>query len=380
MNSRRIFAALVVTIGFISGCQEDREITPNPAASESDELNKDALARQVVDLLNHDASRNKVVSLLESEKVGMRLSDIVNNIEHESRSLKELKTSVGKFEENLSDNSPDKIEIPELWMYNPGKEITKQNLLVAYPPSGDESKWDKAVAYTLSGEIVYLDPFSAPDVPVIVVETSGYEAFKLEIAYVNKILKEEGLQAKRSADLSNNKTAASGLETTMLSKIYLNDDKEPWISGAAEIYAITSGIRNSDNEPEVAVIPMYYLDHDKKYYYPNQIMLFWDDYAYTAANIHLYEKDDNHSYKELTQLIVDGVAEVVGSLSGKTWVAALGEVASAIIEVMPDSWFTNEDDYVDSFYTIEKNKYYYNYDGANGNAMVSLDPYFVNPN
>ena len=42
---------------------------------------------------------------------------------------------------------------------------------------------------------------------------------------------------------------------------------------------------------------------------------------------------------------------------------------------MPSEWFTDDDDYVDSFYTIEKNKPYTNYYGAAGNAKVNLRPF-----
>lgn len=122
---------------------------------------------------------------------------------------------------------------------------------------------------------------------------------------------------------------------------------------------------------------MPYLDKDKNDYYPNQILLFWDDYAYQAANIQLYEQDSNYNYKELVKIIVDGVFEITGILTAEPWLVALGKIASAIVDVMPDAWYTDNDDYVDSFYTIEKNKSYSNYYGAAGNAKVSMAPFFV---
>lgn len=42
---------------------------------------------------------------------------------------------------------------------------------------------------------------------------------------------------------------------------------------------------------------------------------------------------------------------------------------------MPSGWFANDDDYVDSFYTLEKGRYYTGYLGAARNATLSLAPY-----
>ena len=249
------------------------------------------------------------------------------------------------------------------------------------PPYEEEDQMKPIKAFNLNGETIYLDPVNAPNFPVIVVETSGFEALKVETEFMNKFFKEAGLQTGEAIEkLSNANKNREGLETTKLDKIRLNDDQEPWISGAAEIYAITSGIRNSDNEPEIKVIPMYYLDEDDKDYYPNQVLLFWDDYAYQAANIQLFEKDDNTSYQDLASAIVNGVFQIAGTLSGQPWVNVLGQVANAILEAMPEQWFTNNDDYVDSFYTIEKNKNYTNYYGASGNAKVNLSPFFIQSN
>lgn len=201
---------------------------------------------------------------------------------------------------------------------------------------------------------------------------------------MNKYLREEGVQNMRFANGKPNLDARAaenaGLETTKLDKIRLNNDEEPWISGAAEVYAITSGIKDAGNKPEIKVIPMYYLDYDGTDYYPNQILLFWNDYKYQAANIQLFEKDDNVNYKSLVSTIVSGVFQIIGTVSTQPWVNVLGQVAGAIIQAMPDQWYTNNDDYVDSFYTIEKNKRYTNHYGARGNAKVNLSPFFVAAN
>ena len=47
---------------------------------------------------------------------------------------------------------------------------------------------------------------------------------------------------------------------------------------------------------------------------------------------------------------------------------------------MPAGWFSNDDDYVDSFYTLEKGRTYTNLRGVSGNATVTLTPYYLQPN
>ena len=42
---------------------------------------------------------------------------------------------------------------------------------------------------------------------------------------------------------------------------------------------------------------------------------------------------------------------------------------------MPSSWFSNDDDYVDSYYTLEKDRGYVNHVGAADDATVTLSPY-----
>jgi hypothetical protein len=57
--------------------------------------------------------------------------------------------------------------------------------------------------------------------------------------------------------------------------------------------------------------------------------------------------------------------------------AVIGQVATAILQAMPAGWFSNDDDYVDSFYTIERGRTYDNHRGAANNATVTLSPYLL---
>ncbi|WP_299107444.1 DUF3103 family protein [uncultured Tenacibaculum sp.] len=392
MRIPRILLGMAIASILLVSCNNSEELTKNPTneLSNLDLVNKKEVTLDFIDLMKNDDFKKVTLEMLSKQKPSVEMSKILDGASgfvSEQKAFKDLdnKTSELKSKAN-AETAPEKIEILEVWMHLPeGVDARASNdLLFSFAPKGEENDWKQIEAYTLDKELVYLDAHEAPNRPVIVIETDGFETLKKEVEYMNKFLREEGVQNNRfnGKKIMNvvNPAKTSGLETTKLNKIRLNDDEEPWISGAAEVYAITSGIKDDSKSPEIKIIPMYYLDYDGTDYYPNQVLLFWDDYKYQAANIQLFEKDDNVNYKDLVSTIVSGVFQIIGTVSTQPWVNVLGQVAGAIIQAMPNSWYTNNDDYVDSFYTIEKNKSYNNHYGARGNAKVNLAPYFIASN
>lgn len=258
---------------------------------------------------------------------------------------------------------------PEVWLYEPaaGKRGANSDLLIAYPPAGDDKRWRTVEALSVDGDWRTLDAHTAPDAPVLVVRVNGRFSMEKQLESANAMLRDAGLQ---SAPLPQGK--ASGHWTTRLESISLNDDEEPWISGAAEVYAVTSGVLPG-NQPQIKIVDMPYLDYDKTTYYPRQIVLDWADYTYGVANIQLFEHDDNTNYRDLVTAIITGVG-AAGSLAGYPVIQAIAEIANRIVAAMPDSWLTNDDDYVDSLYTVEKTVGETRR-GARGNALVRYIPY-----
>jgi hypothetical protein len=265
--------------------------------------------------------------------------------------------------------------VPEAWLYEPAG-ARSADLVVAYAPAGSERSWTEVPAYTLDGARIALDAHRAPGFPVLVIETHGRLAMHQGISAANAALQTAGLQPSAARSAAAMATAARW--TTKLTSIRLVDDEEPWISGAAEIYAVVSGVVG-DNAPALKIVELPYLDDDGKTYTPNQIILDWNDYAYQAANIQLFEHDDSTNYQQLVSALITAVGGV-GSLAGYPVVQAISEIANRIIAAMPADWFANDDDYVDSFYTIEKTVSYNGLVGAGGNATVSLQPFLLAPN
>ena len=265
--------------------------------------------------------------------------------------------------------------VPEIWLREPdGGAADVSDLLVAYSPAGDESAWTEIPAFALDGRRVTLDAATAPSVAVVVVETHGRLAMREGVADANLALQRAGLQRTREVAAA----AAAGKWTIRLDRIVLQNDQEPWISGAAEVYAIASGVVG-DNAPELRIVELPYLDNDGTTYLPNQIIVDWSQYGYQAVNVQLFEHDDSTSYQELVIALVSAVG-AIGDLAGYPAVHAVAEIANRIISAMPAHWFSNDDDYVDSFYTLEKNRSYPSHVGVSRNATVTLSPYYLAPN
>ncbi len=257
---------------------------------------------------------------------------------------------------------------PGVWLHQPhGGAAAEAGVLIAFPPAGDDGTWQAVDALTPEGAWITLDAHRAPAAPVLVLRINGALSFERQVAKANAMLRDAGLQRESAAA-----TAKGSTPTTRIESIRLNDDEEPWVSGAAEIYAITIGLQPA-NQPQIGIVEMPYLDHDGRYYYPRQVLLYWQDFAYGAADVLLYEHDDNTNYQTLVQALI-GAAGELGDLAGKPELQAIAEIANKIVSAMPSGWFANDDDYVDSFYTVLKTMAEARY-GAAGNARMYSIPY-----
>ncbi len=170
----------------------------------------------------------------------------------------------------------------------------------------------------------------------------------------------------------------------MLKWIYLRKDHEPNSKGNAEIFAIVSGLQRGPNQRHVAhveVIDMPYLDHDKRSYFPNQVLVNWDDFYYKAVNINLFERDTGTDYKKLAKNLINSATEVlIGAAGGSAglWALSLNKLANAILdEVGRGGFLSDGNDYVDSFYTIRSDHNYHKLYGARNNASMGFEQVWI---
>ncbi len=245
--------------------------------------------------------------------------------------------------------------------------------LYAYEPDGNDSTWQFIEAFDRLGRVHRLDVHHMPAQPVLVVDIDARKDLAAGIKLMRERLVALGQRPMPTLSVG---TAATSTPVTMLDRIYLHDDQEPWISGAAEIYAIVNGVDPSRDAPALDIVDMPYLDYDGTTYSPNQVLIFWDRYRWAAANVILMEHDDNTNYQDLVSYLFTVASQILTAV-GQPEISALVALGSGLVEKMPSNWFTNDDDYVDSFYTLEKDHSYTDYAGAGGNAVVSLRPYAI---
>ncbi|MFC5706266.1 DUF3103 family protein [Aeromonas eucrenophila] len=267
-------------------------------------------------------------------------------------------------------------QLMQLRLANPEQaDALKQGVepLIAYVPSGDEQSWSAIEAFDGAGNPVYLDVNQAPARPVLVVEADPVKAKNAGLKVMRRALAEADLQA---APRAANSTAP--LKTSILKKIRLSDNQEPWLLGAAEVYAVVAGVNPSRDEPVVDIVDMPYLDYDNTDYSPNQILVYWDRYRWGAVDVVMMEQDDNVNYKELSALLIEAL-KLGFTAGGVPEALPFLDLGGRIVKALPDSWMTNNDDYLDTFYTLEQDQSYQQYPGAAGNAVITLEPKEIQP-
>jgi hypothetical protein len=241
-------------------------------------------------------------------------------------------------------------------------------LLFAFEPKGDEKTWTHIEAFDANGSIHLLPVHDLPEVPVIVVDINSSKSMAAGIKLMKAALVEAGVSSYAPKD-----SLQASTPVTILDKIRVNDDQEPWTLGKAEMYAIVNGIDPSRDEPELDIVGMPYLDHEDTTYYPGQIMIYWDRYRYQAADMIIFEQDDNTNYQDIISGVLD-IATAALTQFGQPTFAAIAAITNQIIQLMPGSWFTNDDDYIDVFYTLRKGYTYTNKYGASANAKADFTP------
>jgi len=176
MKTLKMFYAVlgIVFLGLV-GCQKQELQVTTP---EKEVLSaKDRAVLAVVDLLNQDINKESIISELTSNPLGHKLDYIVSNLKQTSGNEQAIQTLrnyvAGTNELNKLSEKTGRIEIPELWLFQPKVKTGSSEILVTYTPDGDDKSWKTIKAYNLKKEVVYLDVKAEPNVRVIVQKTSS---------------------------------------------------------------------------------------------------------------------------------------------------------------------------------------------------------------
>ncbi|MFR9780224.1 DUF3103 family protein [Micromonospora sp. MS34] len=219
------------------------------------------------------------------------------------------------------------------------------------------------VGHDPAGGQVLLDPVRLPERPVLVVEVDVAKAMGRGLAQVRQELAAQGLSG-----VTPTLSAQSGYWATKVTAIRLNDDQEPWIKGAAEIFNVVGGF-GLDGKPTVSIVEMPYLDYAGTTYYPNQLLVHFNNYKYNLADVVMWEDDGDTNYRDLAKALITALLTVVDY-------GTYTPLVNAIIDAMPASWWTDDPDYVDSWYTLSTGSSG-RLNGAAANGWMDVVPYWV---
>jgi hypothetical protein len=365
-------AALLSLALCATACLGEATDATLPADGPSDlQSMKRDVAYEVAGLLNDPGFRSALEQRFDAGQDSAKLSDVLAAQDNDAALRIALLDYRIRASKGIEAYASSLLEVRLIRPAGGAAAVDWATIPVAFLPAGEEDEWTEIQAFDASGNAIVLDPEVQPDVPVLVAGIDAREDLQAGIAYINAELALHGLRTP--SELVG--PAAVSTETSKLDYIRLNDDKEPWLSGAAEVYALVSGVDFDSQHAQIEAVDLPYLDHDGTNYSPNQILIFWETYRFAAANVQLYEHDDSTNYQSLVQALVSAVEAVLNFAAPEY--ALIARIANEIIAAMPSGWFANDDDYVDSFYTLEKGRTYTNLSGAGGNARINLTPYIL---
>lgn len=238
--------------------------------------------------------------------------------------------------------------------------------LVAAAPSDDDGA-ATFTAYDSRGAAHELPLDSATDRPVYLVDIDGAKAVAEGLKVIDKTLESKGLglpAPSAGAGLS----AASGIDTTRIDSVRLGDVEEPFFKGDAEIFTLVTGF-GKDGKPRVDTVEMPYLNKEDTTYYPGQVLVNWSDYKYDMADAVMMEDDGDTDYQALAKAI----AAVLLTITDQ---GAYIPLVDALLNAIPTNWWTDDPDYVESWYTLARSSSGQR-NGAAGNGWMTVSPYHV---
>ncbi|WP_159094002.1 DUF3103 family protein [Stenotrophomonas sp. ZAC14D2_NAIMI4_6] len=375
MTKERMFRAAVLTLVLAAGSAfAQSPLTPQRADVQAI---TESSAREVAALLAQPGFAASARAALQSEpEQGVALQQVMARFDPQARTrastLLATQDQQVRQRKGLVQQGPGLLQLRAFVPAGASlAAVAPERLWVASLPRGNDRDWTTLTAYDAQGRAHLLDARHAPDVPVLIVDVDTRRAVKEGMALVNAGLRARGLQSPERITLSADGASAS-LDITRLDRIRLNDDQEPWALGAAEVFAVVSGLQVDATEPEMMTVDMPWLDHDQTDYTPQQPLVIWGNYRFNAANVQLFEDDGDTNYQELLVALATGVKTALGAFAPEY--AVIADIAGAILKAMPTSWFANDIDYLDSIYLLQRGQGYTDRMGAANNAKVTLTP------
>jgi hypothetical protein len=238
--------------------------------------------------------------------------------------------------------------------------------LVVAAPADEDAR--TVTAYDSRGATHTLDLRTVPERPVYVVDIDASRALAAGLDVLREQFDAHGLHDAARRVAGDAPAAQGGFWSTRISSVRLSDDQEPWVKGSSEIYTLVTGFGH-DGKVRVDPVQMPYLDEDGHTYYPDQILVNWSFYKYNLADAVMMEEDGGTNYRELAKALTTALLTITDQ-------GMYIPLVNALLDAIPSDWWTDDPDYVDSWYTLAQGDHG-SLNGAAGNGRMTVEPYFV---
>jgi hypothetical protein len=343
------------------------EESPRPVASRQSPVRgvEEDVARSLASALPNPQWRERVrKAALGSEEVNLHALTAKASDAAETR----LRAEIANADQRILDLKGLPAETGPLLRLRLAAPSMRRHLSTAGTPwvavAAADDHAQTITAYDSRGRRHAVDTRRVPEQPLYIVDIDVSRAHQAGLEILDNALARKGMGGRAQARAD----AAAGWWATKITAIEVNDDQEPWFKGAAEMFSLVTGF-GLDGKPRVDSVDMPYLDYDHTVYRPNQILVNWSNYKYNLADVVMMEDDDGTNYKSLAQALTTALLTVTDQ---GTYIP----LVNALLAAMPDSWFTDDPDYVESWYTLAKDSSG-RLDGASGNGWMTVEPYFV---
>ncbi|WP_200210620.1 DUF3103 family protein [Micromonospora coerulea] len=317
----------------------------------------DRLARQVAGALADPATRDRVVAAVTAGPVDLLTARLNARTDRGAQSANAAVLAA----KGLPAATGSVLQL-RLGHQDMAAELARTERPLVAAASTDDAMTG-VVAYEPAGAQLLLDPVRLPERPVLVVEVNVAKAMQRGLAQVR-----QELTARRLTSVTSAVTTQGGYWATKVNAIRLNNDQEPWVKGSAEIFNVVGGT-GLDGKATVNIVEMPYLDNDGTVYYPNQLLVHFNNYKYNLADVVMWEDDGDTNYRDLATALITALLTVVDY-------GTYTPLVTAIINAMPASWWTDDPDYVDSWYTLSTGSSG-RLNGAAANGWMDVAPYWV---
>jgi hypothetical protein len=168
-------------------------------------------------------------------------------------------------------------------LYDPAGGLAKGLApLYAAKPSGDDDELTSFPAEDANGRPVTIDAKTPPRSPVILVDLNMANILPEGMVLFVETLHQFGIEGGVL-------DPGPSPNHTILKRIKVKHDQEPWYKGGAEMFAMAMGGQNG--QARVDVMDMGYLNHDGTTYLPDQAIIHWGNFTWTSVDWLIMEGD-----------------------------------------------------------------------------------------